>query len=52
MEDLLLQIVKEASSTKLSILRKSAQDAHGKFYVSGQNSNRIFFISHYNTVHK
>lgn len=29
MENLLLQIVKEASSTKLSVLRKSAQEAHG-----------------------
>ncbi|XP_021942345.1 brefeldin A-inhibited guanine nucleotide-exchange protein 3 isoform X2 [Zootermopsis nevadensis] len=28
MEDLLLQIVKEASSTKLCVLRKSAQEAH------------------------
>jgi hypothetical protein len=32
MEDLLLQIVKEASSTKLSLLRKSAQEAHGMLY--------------------
>ncbi|PSN58201.1 hypothetical protein C0J52_05985 [Blattella germanica] len=28
MEDLLLHIVKEASSTKLAVLRKSAQEAH------------------------
>jgi len=32
MEDLLLQIVKEASGTKLSLLRKSAQEAHGMLY--------------------
>jgi hypothetical protein len=32
MEDLLLQIVKDASGTKLSLLRKSAQEAHGMWY--------------------
>lgn len=30
MEDLLLNIVKEASGTKLSNLKQSAQEAHGK----------------------
>ena len=32
MEDLLLQIVKEASGTKLSLVRKAAQEAHGMLY--------------------
>lgn len=36
MEDLLLQIVKEASNTKLSVLRKSAQEAHGTGYLLSQ----------------
>ena len=31
MEDLLLQIVKESQNAKLTNLRKSAQEAYGKF---------------------
>lgn len=34
MEDLLLNIVKEASGQKLAHLRKTAQDAHGMYDIT------------------
>lgn len=40
MEDLLLNIVKEANSTKLTNLKQRAQEAHGKLFVYVLRTNR------------